>query len=483
MKQVLDAGRSGLRGVAPHRGGMTQENPRKRVAVVGAGITGLTAAYRLSAGGHDVTLFEQAGRLGGSIRTERSGGWLIEGGPNSLLEGEAGLSTLIDQLGLAAEVQAGGAAAKNRFIVRGGRLQALPLSPPALLTTKLFSAGMKFRLFAEILQKARKREGDVSLEQLILDHFGREAVDYGLNPFVGGVYAGDPGLLSARHSFPKLWEIEQTKGSIIRGQMAAAKERKAAGKPRPRIISFRTGLGALPDALAARLPAGSIRLGARVEHLERTQEWTVTWKNADGGLERGNFDEVVLAAPAGALGALRFGAGGDCSLAVLREVVLPPVASLFLGFKREQVRHPLDGFGALIPALERRKELGILFSSSLFEGRAPAGHVALTVMAGGMRQPELARLGQAELWEAVRGDLRDLLGVEGEPVFSRFNAWPSAIPQYNLGYEKFLGAIAACENANPGLHIGGNVRDGIAVPSCISAGFRLAAAVSGGPSV
>lgn len=460
--------------------GMTQANSRKRVAVVGGGITGLTAAYRLAAGGHEVTLLEQSDRLGGSIRTERIDGWLVEGGPNSLLEGEEGLSELIRDLGLEGELQAGGAAAKNRFIVRKGRLQALPMSPPALLTTRLYSVGMRLRVFAEMLQKPRKRGADVSLQQLILDHFGREAVDYGLNPFVGGVYAGDPERLSARHSFPKLWEIEQTTGSIIRGQMAAAKERKAAGRPRPRIVSFRAGLAALPEALASRLPVGAVRLGSRVARLERTDGWTVVWTGASGTEERAQFDDVVLAAPAGALAKLAIGPAGERPLAGLSEVMHPPVTSLFLGFKREQVRHPLDGFGALIPAVEGRQELGILFSSSLFEGRAPAGHVALTVMVGGMRQPELARLDRAALWDAVKGDLRELLGVEGEPVFSRYNAWPAAIPQYNLGYEHVLDAIAACERSNPGLHIGGNVRDGIAVPSCIGAGLRLAAEVDTG---
>ncbi len=151
------------------------------------------------------------------------------------------------------------------------------------------------------------------------------------------------------------------------------------------------------------------------------------------------------------------------------------MASLFLGFRREQVAHPLDGFGVLIPQMERRAALGVLFSSSLFPGRAPAGGVALTVMAGGALQPEIARLGAPELLEAVRPDLRDLLGVTGEPVFRRHAFWPQAIPQYNLGHERHLAAMAAAEQANPGILIGGQVRDGISLSQCIAAGEALAA--------
>ncbi len=449
----------------------------KTVAVIGGGITGLSAAYRLVTQGCVVRLYEQSERLGGSIRTELVNDWLVECGPNSLLEGEQALGELIRELGLESELVAGSASAKKRFIVRRNRPQALPMSPPSLFTTRLFSIGMRLRIFAELMQKPRQRKADVSLEQFICEHFGQEAVDYGLNPFVGGVYAGLPSKLSAKHSFPKLWEIERKHGSIIKGMIAGAKERKAAGIPRPRIVSFKKGLQTLVDALASRLPAGSVHLGAQVQGIEKGARWTVRWN--DGKSEhRDEVDAVILALPAGPLSALEIGAAGQRPLDLLKGVAHPPVTSLFLGYRRDQVKHPLDGFGALIPAVERRNELGILFSSSLFEGRAPAGHVALTVMVGGMRQPEVALLPLEKLMETVRPDLRELIGVEGDPVFQRLSTWPAAIPQYNLGYERILEAIDTCEKANPGLFIGGNARDGIAVPSCIVSGLRLAKAAA-----
>jgi oxygen-dependent protoporphyrinogen oxidase len=182
----------------------------------------------------------------------------------------------------------------------------------------------------------------------------------------------------------------------------------------------------------------------------------------------------LAALPASGLASLRLGPLGERPLAGLEMIEHPPVTSLFLGYRREQVSHPLDGFGLLVPAVEKRAILGVLFSSSLFPRRAPAGHVALTVMIGGTRRPDLAALPAEQLFAAVRGDLSALLGVTGEPVFQRANFWPKAIPQYNLGYECHLEAIAACERAHPGLWIDGQVRSGISLPACIAAGEALA---------
>lgn len=453
----------------------------KSVAVLGAGATGLAAAFRLSQRGFRVRLFEATGRVGGSVRTDSTDGWLVEGGPNSLLAGDPALDTLIDELGLAGERIAAQAEAKNRFIVRGGRAVAAPMSPASFLKTPLFSFGAKLRLFGDLFARPRIRPSDISLEAFVAAHFGQELVDYGLNPFVGGVYAGNPKKLSARHSFPQLWEMEQKHGSIIRGQFAAAKARKASGQPKKKIgiISFKQGLVTLPNALAARLPVGTLALEAQIEALVPGKPWSVIWRDLrNGTTQTEQFDAVVSALPALALAQLRIGTLGERPLASLDGIEHPPVSSLFLGYRREQIAHALDGFGVLAPEVEQRSVLGILFSSSLFPGRAPTGHVALTVMVGGMRQPEIARLPQEQLLAAVDRDLRELLGVDGEPVFQRHTFWPRAIPQYNLGHERYLETMAAAERNHAGLFIGGQARDGIALPACLAAGEKLAQRVA-----
>jgi protoporphyrinogen/coproporphyrinogen III oxidase len=455
--------------------------------VLGAGITGLTAAYRLVQRGHRVRVFELSSRIGGAIRTEISDDWLIEAGPNSMLWSEP-VSTLFTELGLSSERVAASPTAKNRYIVRRGAPVAAPLSPPALLGSSLFSLPAKLRVMSELLARPRVRLSDLSLEEFVRGHFGQELVDYGLNPFVTGVYAGSPKKLSARYAFPQLWEAEQKHGSLLRGQMAAAKAR--ASSARPGIFSFARGLEVLPSALAARLPSDTLVFKARIEALVRhspavgsapaptpeDRAWNIVW-NDGSTTHTQSFDTVIAALPAPALAQLRFGTLGERPLASLDAIDHPPVSSLFLGYRRAEVAHALDGFGILVPEVERRAFLGVLFSSSLFAGRAPAGHIALTVLVGGTRDPELARLPTDKLIAAVVPDLQQLLGIRGQPVFHRHTFWPKAIPQYNLGYETHLETMAAAERAHRGLFVGGQARDGISLPSCIAAGERLATCV------
>ena len=451
-----------------------EASPVLPIAVLGGGVTGLATASTLARRGHRVRLFDSSDHLGGAVQTEvTSDGWLSEAGPNSLLLGDPEVRKLFETLNLGSQLQTARPEAKNRYLVRDGQLMAAPSSPGSFFSSRLFSTGAKFRIFAELLKRPRTRTTDISLAAFIESHFGQEIVDYALQPFVSGVYAGNPAKLSAKHAFPQLWESEQHRGSVIRGMMAAGKARKARGEPRPGIISFERGLQTLPDAMAAQLPAGSIELRARVETLIGDGPWKVIWSR-DGITTTETFSSVVLALPALALSRLTVGPLGERPLASLDAIEYPSVASLFLGYRRNQVKHPLDGFGVLIPAVERRQILGVLFSSSLFPGRAPADHVALTIMLGGSAHPERAQLDTPAALNLVKPELASLLGVSGDPTILRHHRWPRAIPQYNLGYERFLELIERTEIAHPGLIIGGHVRDGISLSSCLVAGLRLA---------
>ena len=442
-----------------------------RIAVIGAGLTGLTAAWTLRQAGLDVTVFEKSPHVGGAIGAVRIDGWLHELGPNSMLESSPELAAFIDAIGLGARRLYASPAARQRYVVREGCLIPMPTSPLGFATTKLFSPRAKLALLGEPWRRRGGADRDESVADFVLRRLGREFLDYAINPFVGGVYAGDPARLSVRQAFPKLHALEQEHGSLIRGAM---KRRNASGGPKGRMFSFPNGLTEVPQALAGLL-GNAVQLGTEIRAVRRTTNgWAV--ETADERQRRTwTFDAVVCALPADALARLQIeGIPQPDRLAVLRQIEQPPVASVFMGFRRGDVRHPLDGFGALIPQVEKRNILGTLFSSTLFPGRAPEGHVALTSFVGGTRQPEMALLDDAELLDLVQRELRQLVGVSAAPVFARLQRWPRAIPQYTLGYQRFKDVMAETEAAAPGLFIGGNARDGISLANCIAAGNRLA---------
>jgi oxygen-dependent protoporphyrinogen oxidase len=344
---------------------------------------------------------------------------------------------------------------------------ALPSGPAGAVATPLFSLRGKMRILAEPFI-ARGNADDESLAGLVRRRLGGEILTYAIEPFVAGIYAGDPEKLSARHAFPKLWSLEREHGSFVRG---ALRMRRAG--PRPKMMSFRDGMGALPARLAAML-GGDLRARARVESIAETAAgWSVAWSE-NGQNKRAEAATLVCAIPAFAVPQLPWSPALRGRLGFLERIEYPPVSIVALGFRRADIGHPLDGFGMLVPSAEKRQILGTIFSSSLFPGRAPEGQVLLTNFVGGARQPGLAALPDDELVRLVCEDLRALLGVKGEPVFRRIIRWPRAIPQYNRGYGEVLSALEKLEAAHPGLHFVGNYRGGIAAGQCIRNGLRLA---------
>ncbi len=448
---------------------MPPTSPRLPVAVIGGGLTGLTAAWQLHRAGVPVVVFEAAALPGGVIASTRDGAWLWESGPNTLLEGSADVAAFVDAVGLGGRRCYAADSANNRYVVRDAQLVAMPTSPLAFVRTRLFSWRAKLGLVGELWRARAPADAEESVADFVERRLGREFLDYAINPFVGGVYAGDPRRLSVRHGFPKLHALEQEHGSLLRG---AFRRRNTSGGPKGRIFSFPEGLAELPRALAASL-GGAVRDATRVQALRRPAGgWTIE-SGGPAGAE--SFSAVLCALPADALAQLRFeGVPGAERLAELQAIEQPPVVSVFTGYRREDVAHPLDGFGLLMPEVERRRILGVLFSSTLFPGRAPEGHVALSTFVGGVRSPELARLDDAGLRQLVREELGALLGVRGEPVYCHVQRWPRAIPQYTLGYERFKAIFTGLEAAAPGLHFGGNARDGISLANCIESGRRLA---------
>lgn len=450
------------------------------VAIVGAGITGLVAAFRLRERGVPVTVYEAADRPGGVIRSTREGGYLAECGPNSILESSPKIRALIRDLGLEPRRLYSDPRAENRYLVRGGRPVCLPASPLKFFTTELFSLGAKLRLLREPFVPRAPAEVEESVAQFVLRRLGREWLDYAINPMIAGIYAGDPERLSVKHGFPRLHALEQRYGSLLKGQILGARERRARGeisKQEAPKVSFDEGLQVLTDTLAGRL-GPALQLRSPVTRLERAPAgWRVTVRR-DGAESVHLHCAVLLAAPAYRLAEVELVADGVPALAPLGEIYYPPVASVVLGFRRADVPHPLDGFGMLVPAVERFHILGTLFSSSLFPNRAPAGQVLLTTYLGGVRAPELALKPEAELVALTRRDLEAILGVRGEPTYVHVRVYPKAIPQYELGYGRFQALMEAFEARAPGIFLAGHFRNGISLGDSILAGHDVAGRIA-----
>lgn len=442
------------------------------MVVVGAGCTGLAAAVRLQELGAQVTVLEAGSRPGGVVGTRRIGGFLVEDAANSFAAPKAPVLEFFRRVGLADRHVEASAAARHRYIVRGGALVPVPLSPLALLQTSLLSGGAKLRVAREAFVPAAPEGTEESVAQFVRRRFGQEALDYLANPFVAGVYAGDPEQLSLPQCFPPMRTLEREHGSILKGMMkSGGGGGGGAGGSHGALWSFPEGLGEIATRLAGRLDT-PVRLGMPVTSLERHGSG---WRLAAANGETVGADAVVWTAPAHQGGVLAQATPSLGALAArLATVQHPSVTRVALGFRREQVTHPLDGFGALVPEVERRQVLGVLFSSTLFAQRAPDGHVLLTVFVGGARQPALASLEPARLVPLVVDDLRGLLGIRGEPVMADVLAWPRAIPQYTMGYEQVRQALFEAEHAHAGLVFAGTYRDGISVGDALASGLMAA---------
>ena len=442
-------------------------NPASDIVVIGAGISGLATAWWLQSSGRRVTVIEAASRAGGTIGTIRDSGCLIETGPNSTLETSPLIAQLLEQTGTTAGRIYANPTAKNRFILRGGALLPLPLSPPALLATRLFSTGAKFGLLRELFVGRSAPDSEETVAQFVRRRLGAEFLDYAITPFVAGFYAGDPERLSVRAAFPRLFEIEQQYGSLIRGQIQGARERKRSkevSKQAAPMLSFSDGMQTLTDGVAARM--GDLRLGTRATGMARDDAgWEVKAVGPQGALTL-RAKTVVLATPAAAAAQLMRPHAQSASDA-LDAIPYPPVASVASVYARADVAHALDGFGFLVPKKEQRRTLGTIFSSTLFGNRAPDGMVLLTTFVGGMRQPELAELDEAAIAALVQDELVSLLGVRAAPQRTWVNRWKHAIPQYTLGHLSRIAAIDAAERALPGLFFCANYRGGISVADCI----------------
>lgn len=447
-----------------------------KTVIVGAGISGLATAYALLQRQPDLelTILEAAERVGGKVWSDKTTeGYLCESGVNAFLDNKPKTLELSSELGLSPVTSFD--ASRHRFVFSQDQLHELPASPPAFLTSKLLSMPGRLRVVLETLIP-RGKQTDESLAEFAIRRLGREAFDKLIDPMASGVFAGDAGQLSLKSCFPRIHEVETEYRSLILGLLQLQIKARRQGQqdkptagPGGKLTSFGVGMSALPQAIAQSL-GDRIRLSSAAQSLTRIGEH-YTLHLANG--EAIEAERVILAAPAHVQGKIV----QDLAPAIAAElnaIPYPSLAVCCLGYERDKIRHDLNGFGFLVPSREGRNILGTLWDASIFPQRAPQGHVLLRSMVGGAHHPELALLPEEKLVDAVRADLREIMGVDAEPDFVRVYRHEQAIPQYVVGHASRLQHLDSLLQQHPNLILTGNAFRGVALNDCVANAYSLA---------
>lgn len=463
-----------------------QQAEQQHVAVVGGGVAGLATAVNLRdqarAQGIDlrVTVFDKGRDPGGNLQTLREEGWQLEWGPNGFLDNEPATLRMVERLGLTEALLPSSDATRRRFLLVDGRVQEIPTTPKAFLTSKMMSFKGKLRMAGELLTPPRKDLGraadDVSTDETIADfgrrRLGAEFTQIMLDPMVKGIFGGDAEKLSLAAAFPRMIELEKDHGGLFKAMIKLARERKKKQKsmtdagPSGTLHSFEGGMGQLISGLTDVLNQDDLAAVVTSADVETISRDGSQWMVAAAGTSYGPFDAVVEAAPAHA--AARHLVGVDARLGdLLSQIPFAPMAVIALGFKREAVGHDLNGFGMLVPSQERRELLGALWTSSIFPGRAPEGHVLLRCMAGGSSNPDVMKLDDEEMTNLILGEIRALLQLKGSPAMVKIIRHERAIAQYTPGHLARLQKLKSICADYAGLHLTGSSYRGIAVNYCL----------------
>jgi oxygen-dependent protoporphyrinogen oxidase len=454
--------------------------------IVGGGISGLALGHwlRLHERPQGWEIWEASDRAGGTIGTDRAEGYSVDWGPNGFLDREPLTLQLVRELDLDSLLERANEISQNRFIVKRGRLHSVPLSPPAMLKTGLLSTRQKLRVFAEPLVPARRGDADESVYDFAARRIGPAAAETFVDPMVSGVFGGLARQLSLPACFPVMREMELRYGSLVRALIARRRQRrdrngkKAGGPAGPGgwLTSFRGGLDVLTERLSLRLRM-VLRTGCAASAVHYTDgSWLLT--NNNGRQVRSK--RLVLACPTYICADIMKEFDADLAGA-FDSIPYAAIAVLATGHRREDISHPLDGFGFLIPRGEGLHTLGSIWTSSIFTGRAPEGNIQFRTMLGGAGDPEAVRLSDDQLWETVRRELGPIIGIRGEPVFRRTYRWEKGIPQYTIGHRERRARIERLAAGYPGLHMIGNAFYGVGLNDCVKMAHRIADAIARDP--
>lgn len=440
----------------------------KELVVLGAGISGLATTFWLEKAGFKVTILEINNKPGGAMTTETKDGFLIDYGPNSGLETTPLIKKIVDEIGLTDEMIYANKEGNNRYILKNNELHALPMGLLPFLKTKLFSLQGKLRLFAEPFICKSEDGYYQSLAEFVKRRLGEEFLKYAIDPFVSGVFAGDPYKLSVKSAFPKLYRLEEVYGGLIKGMIKGAKERKKRAeqsKQDAKMFSFKSGMQILPITLAKNLNANIVYSAKVTEIIKKNDTYKVIYL-VDGETKELETKNLLATIPAYSLSKLIKSL--DNQLAnKLETIVYPPVIVLYLGYNLNDIGRKLDGFGFLIPSLENKKYLGAIWSSTIFVNRAPKDKASFTIFIGGARKMDLLETDIEKLINDVVKEFNEIMLIKNEPILVSYKVWEHAIPQYNIGYIEVENEIDRFEKENKGFYISGNHRGGISVGDCI----------------
>jgi len=439
-----------------------------KITILGAGISGLATAFWLNKDGFDLTVLESINEPGGSMITRYEDGFLIDYGPNSGLETTPLIGQIVEEIGLKVEMIYADEKANKRYILKNDQLHALPTSPGAFLKTKLFSTKAKLRLLAEPFVVKSKEGYYQSISEFVKRRLGQEFLDYAINPFVAGVFAGDPDRLSVKSAFPKLYRLEELYGGLFKGLVLGAKDRKKQAeqsKQSARMFSFESGMQSFPKSIAAKL-GDKIKYNCHVENVVKSENKFKVLYHHNSKSEEIVTDVVLSTIPAYQAASI-FDDKENQLFDHLNKIYYPPVKVLYIGFRKTVVGQVLDGFGFLIPEKENKAFLGAIWSSTIFPFRARDDLAAFTLFIGGARSPELLDNENEKLVHNVIEEFKKIMNIDSDPIFIKEMLWPKAIPQYSIGYIEHEKYFQKFEMSNPGIFLSGNYRGGISVGDCI----------------
>jgi len=453
-----------------------------KIVIIGGGISGLAAAHRvleLNKSAH-VTILEASARLGGTLQTEHRDGFLIERGPDSFISEKPHAIALAKRLGIESQLIQTNEEYRRSFIVRDGRLRAVPegfqlMAPSRMwpfITSDVFSIPGKMRMAADLILPRKSANGDESLASFVRRRLGEEALTRMAQPMVGGIYTADPETLSLRATLPRFLDMEQKHRSLIlaMARLGRAQKTGTSGARYSLFVSFERGMQTLVEPLT-RINA-DLSVNTRAQRLTFDHGWTITTDKD----EQIKADAVCLAVPAYVAAAL-LGDSHEKLVQRLRQIKYASTATINFGYRRAAIKHPLNGFGFVVPFVEKRSLIACTFSSVKFSGRAPDGYALLRAFAGGALQPEIFALDETEMSRKVEADLRELLGIREDPRFIEVAKWERSMPQYEVGHLDRVSEIEKLVSGLPGLSLAGNAYRGAGIPDCVRSGEAAAEAL------